>query len=147
MSAITLHLQIKDYTKCLVDAVAKAELIAMNELFGVVKQRVFNQNITTDLNNFGGYKSDAYKKKRESLGLQTNSKDLQLSGELRKDFIIGVDDDKNVVYGFSTDRSNEIRGYQEQSEKQIGKEIFYPNDEEIELALEDFYSEIEKCKF
>lgn len=146
MSATQIHIRIKEYTECLIQASARAELAAMNEIFGSVKQRVFNSNITTALKDFGGYRSEAYKKKRESLGLQTQSKDLQFSGQLRNDFQLGVDEDNSVVYGFTTDRSNEIRGYQETSDKQIGEEIFYPNEDEIEFGINEYYHEIEKCQ-
>ena len=153
MSATQIHIRIKEYTECLVQASARAELAAMNEIFGKVKQRVFNSNITKHGKDFGGYRSEAYKKKRESLGLQTFSKDLQFTEKinqdgpsLRRDFQLGVDEDNSVVYGFTTDRSNEIRGYQETSDKQIGEEIFYPNEDEIEFGINEYYHEIEKCQ-
>ena len=89
--------------------------------------------------------SNTYKKKRAADKKQTSIKDLQFTGQLFRDFRRGVSDSNEIVIGFTSDRSNDIRIYQETSDKQIMEEIFYPNEKEMDLGLDEFNKVIDSC--
>lgn len=131
---------------CIADAIPDAELAAMNEIYGLVKSRVFDKDkhITTELNSFGGYKSGAYKQKRKLAGLPTETKTLIFKGDLIKDFSIGESNGK-VAVGFNNYQLNEIRIFQEESDVQINEPIFSPNEEEVEFGFEEYEKVIQKC--
>lgn len=95
-----------------------------------ISTRVFVEHQTTDGTPFGKYKSDSYKKFRQSLGRQTNTKDLQLSGDLLK----SIKQVENQVV-FNDDRSAKIANWQETSDVQINKPIFDLNQNEIDDCI------------
>ena len=122
-----------------------AEIAALKTFEANMKQRIFDNSTGTSGEVFGTYRSEAYKDKRKKAGRQTDIKDLQFSGEFKKDLQIGTSGGKNVL-GFKTQRSIDIAiGQQEGSKtrygtfvKQINIPIFTPQQEEIDFAFEEY---------
>lgn len=66
------------------NAVDKAMRFAVEESQTIIQERVFNDNKQVDGSSLGQYKSDSYKKWRESKGLQVKVRDLQVNGDLMR---------------------------------------------------------------
>lgn len=64
------------------NAVDKAMRFAVEESQTIIQERVFNLNEKVDGSSLGAYKSESYKKWRESKGLQTSVRDFQVNGNL-----------------------------------------------------------------
>lgn len=141
---------LKQYKKNVLEVREKAEIAALSDLSASIQYRVFSKNQGTDLQSFGSYRSDAYKSKRAAKGRQTNIKDLEFDGTLRRNIVIGKNQGRNVL-GFDSERSIIIREGQEKGSKtrggvpvkQIGFDIFAPNETEIDLAFDKYVEVID----
>jgi hypothetical protein len=148
---------LKTYKKNVLDVRERAEIAALKELEEKMKVRIFDKSKGTDLQDFGTYRSQAYKALRESKGRQIGTKDLQFSGEFKKSMTVGKNQGRNVL-GFTNDpndkikdRSATIREGQEKGSKtrygvpvkQIGFDIFTPNEFEIDEAFQRFVEVID----
>lgn len=136
---------LKAYKKNVLETRENAEISALTKLNELVQERVFTFNQGTKGESFGTYRSESYKKRREAKGRQTVNKDLEVDGTFRKSIKVGKNQGKNVL-GFDNELSIKIREGQEKGSKtrngldvkQIGFEIFEPNNEEIDLAFEEY---------
>ena len=146
---------LKQYKKNVLEVREKAEIAALSDLSASIQYRVFSKNQGTDLQSFGSYRSESYKAKRAKNGRQTDQKDLQFAkegipGSLRNSIVIGKNQGRNVL-GFDSERSITIREGQEKGSKtrggvpvkQIGFDIFAPNETEIDLAFDKYVEVID----
>lgn len=141
---------LKQYKKNVLEVREKAEIAALSELNSIIQTRVFSKSQGTDLQSFGSYRSESYKSKRAKNGRQTNIKDLEFDGTLRRSIVIGKNQGRNVL-GFDSERSIIIREGQEKGSKtrggvpvkQIGFDIFAPNETEIDLAFDKYVEVID----
>jgi len=141
---------LKQYKKNVLEVREKAEIAALSELNSIIQTRVFSKNQGTDLQSFGTYRSESYKSKRAAKGRQTSIKDLEFDGTLRRSIVIGKNQGRNVL-GFDSERSIIIREGQEKGSKtrggvpvkQIGFDIFAPNETEIDLAFDKYVEVID----
>ena len=108
---------------------------------GLSKYRIFNEGKASDNNLIGNYRSLSYKKARQARGRQTGYKDLEFEGDLRRSLTVGTNGD-DFVFGFATDKARLIGGAQE---KQTGKEIFNPTNEEIKKINKQLVNSINQC--
>lgn len=142
---------LKQYKKNVLEVREKAEIAALSDLSASIQYRVFSKNQGTNLQSFGSYRSESYKSKRAAKGRQTAIKDLEFDGTLRRSIVIGKNQGRNVL-GFDSERSIIIREGQEKGSsrtkggvpvKQIGFDIFTPNETEIDLAFEKYVEVID----
>ena len=141
---------LKQYKKNVLEVREKAEIAALSDLNNSIQYRVFSKNQGTNLQSFGSYRSETYKSKRAAKGRQTAIKDLEFDGTLRRSIVIGKNQGRNVL-GFDSERSIIIREGQEKGSKtrggvpvkQIGFDIFTPNETEIDLAFEKYVEVID----
>ncbi len=141
---------LKQYKKNVLEVRDKAEIAALSELNSIIQTRVFSKSQGTDLQSFGSYRSESYKSKRAAKGRQTAIKDLEFDGTLRRSIVIGKNQGRNVL-GFDSERSIIIREGQEKGSKtrggvpvkQIGFDIFAPNETEIDLAFDKYVEVID----
>lgn len=117
----------------------KAEVAGIQTLRADMERRVFNNGRGTD-RPLGPYRSAAYKRFRANRKRQTAYKDLELTGQLRRDLIVGELGD-NAVLGFRTDRSAKIADYQEE---QLNIFIWRPNSDELKRMLNAMVKTINK---
>lgn len=124
---------------------AKAETAALSQILALGKERVFNDNFGTDeVRSFGKYRSKSYRNKRVKAGRQIAKKDLQFTGQLKRDYQLGQSNGVAAI-GFSTDRSGNIRDFQEDSTVQINFDIFTPSALEIEEGLKVYEDIMKEC--
>jgi hypothetical protein len=97
----------------------------------LLEERIFVKHLTQTEKPFGTY-SYAYGEYRQSLtpSLQIVSKDLQLTGDLRRSM---VQEDNKVIFNNTVDAEKAV--FQETSEIQINKKIFALNQEETDDCL------------
>lgn len=121
---------------------------ALDEVHTHILDRIFNQNKDVNGGGFGGY-SESYAKYRKSLGLQSGTKDLQLSDRLRNS--IYVDKEKRaIMLSNQTDMQLPARNGKLKSsnitqsakarmnEKYLGQDIFSADKFEREVAMKVF---------
>ena len=108
---------------------------------GNSKARIFNEGKASDNTSLGAYKNARYKAFRQSIGRQTGYKDLEVFGDLRRNFTVGTNGD-DIVLGFATDKARLIAVGQEQ---QTGKEIWKPTKEEINDIKKAAVKRIREC--
>ena len=117
------------------DVVAISKNIAVNEIYGASKNRIFNLGEDKYNRKLGGYTS-SYKAKRKNKGLQTSFKDLTFTTNLQKS--ISRNDD--TVY-FGNEYGKKISSYQE---RQTATRIFAPTEEGREIFKKILNEELDK---
>lgn len=95
------------------EIVDNAAQFHINEAHGLLLNRVFEENKNVNGENFGKYRSEAYKKYREKLGRQVNKVDLQLQGNLLKSIVTSKIDDSYAIV-FSSDEQQIIGRFQDE---------------------------------
>lgn len=92
-------------------------LFAGKQAQEILLDRVFDDTKTADGENFGGYRSESYKKKRIRAARQVSQKDLDVTGDFRK--AIKLKKSKNnVTLEFANSKAIMIA---EGQERQIGQ--------------------------
>ena len=99
------------------ETIVVAKNIAINEIYGLSKARIFNDGEDKNMSKIGTY-SNSYKKIREKKGLQTAFVDLTNTTSLMQSV---VRDDDSIF--FKNDYGKKISKYNEQ---QFKKRIFAP---------------------
>jgi len=117
------------------DVVAISKNLAVNEIYGASKNRIFNLGEDKYNRKLGGY-TPSYKTKRKDKGLQTSFKDLTFTTNLQKS--ISRNDD--TVY-FGNEYGKKISSYQE---RQTATRIFAPTEEEREIFKKILNEELDK---
>ena len=137
----------------LVNELEKFDLITpvMKDAESVLKRRIFNEGKATNGSKLGSYKTEAWKRKRQKAKRQTSYKDLEFSGDLRRDIVFGdVKKSKGVStgqIGFAGGKSiketkkgkTHITDYitiAKGQEEQTGKEIFAISEKEEKGIME-----------
>jgi len=118
---------IAEVTSAIVNGTNDFEIAALSSLQGSYLQRIHNDRKATDGSSLGRYRSEQYKKKRRERGRQTEEKDLEFHGDLRRSVKIGKSRNNNVM-GFDRDLSRLIASGQQE---QIGKEVHVVSNDEI----------------
>lgn len=129
------------------DAIEAAEIGALQRLIGEMKRRIHNEGkgVTgTHLDTFSrprlGRYSLGHGRFRKNRGFGVGTKDLEISGSLRRSYQVGKSGDKNVI-GFTFDKSRLIAEGQEQQTRQT---IFAASDAEINTAQKAYVATIQR---
>lgn len=109
-----------------------ALVASITRLQGEMIQRIHSRGEATDGTSLGGYKSEAYKRKRQRAGRQVRRKDLEFTGGLRRSLVTFIGQ-SNAQLGFSNDTARLIANGQE---SQVGKEIYTASDQEINTSID-----------
>lgn len=117
------------------DVIVISKNIAVNEIYGASKNRIFNLGEDKYNKKLGAY-SSGYKAKRKKKGLQTTFKDLTFTTSLQK----SISRNEDTVY-FSNDYGKKISGYQE---RQTSTRIFAPTEDEREIFKKVLNEELDK---
>lgn len=120
------------------------ELASLQVLKKSILDRVFNKDggVATDGTPLGEYKSLSYLERRNVNKNFTNIlKNLYYNGDMFNSIVTGLKGDQ-LGLGFNNKDIAEIARHQENSEKQVDRDIFYPTIEEIELVREDLRQNI-----
>lgn len=160
---MSLEKQFKEDMDLIADALSKningIRTVTFNTVKGQMSRRIFQQGQSTDGSPIGQY-AKSTKKQRERGGRQTNKVDLEMTGELRRSFIVGTESNK-VVMGLLENNEPKISvsngvvrvvGTTDftttenaiQQEQNFGKDIFAPSESEIETGEEVFLFEVDK---
>lgn len=161
MAANSLEEVFKDDMKLIVRAVEKninrARLVAYNTVKGEISRRIFQQGVASDGSQIGNYKASTAKQRQRG-GRQTSKVDLEWTGTLRRSLVVGVENEK-VTMGFMENREPKtsskggtvrVTGLSDftttdnaiQQEKNFGKDIFAPTEQEIDKSQEIFIDEL-----
>ncbi|HON21121.1 MAG TPA: hypothetical protein PLW70_07290 [Bacteroidales bacterium] len=117
------------------ETIVVAKNIAINEIYGLSKARIFNDGEDKNMSKIGTY-SNSYKKIREKKGLQTAFVDLTNTTSLMQSV---VRDDDSIF--FKNDYGKKISKYNEQHFK---KRIFAPTTGEKKVWQRILNEEISK---
>ncbi len=101
------------------EALSKLELRAAQAAKVIILTRVFTSGGSKDIKgkNLKPY-SKGYAKFRENAGFQTDTKDLQLTGQLLESVDVGVKDNKPAM-GFTNSLASDKADWQEKQNKTI----------------------------
>ena len=119
------------------------ELASLQVLKKSILDRVFNKDggVATDGTPLGEYKSLSWLDKRRNKNFTNILKNLYYNGDMFNSIVTGTKGEQ-LGLGFNNKDIAEIARHQENSEKQVNRDIFYPTIEEIELVREDLRQNI-----
>lgn len=133
--------------------------VVFNTVKGELVRRIFNNGIATDGSQIGTYELSTARFRVEA-GRRTDKVDLSMSQTLQKSIIVGTEGN-NIVLGMVDNKEPKltvkdgrlkITGTSDflttdnaiQQEKNFGKEIFAPSEQEVEKSQELFVKEMDK---
>jgi hypothetical protein len=124
------------------------ELVAVKQVEGMMKQRVFNAGADSNNAPIGTY-SPGYAKKRAREGRQTAYKDLQMTGHLFNSIKAGKNSTGRTTLGIvaSMDKKAGVTASQKATyqEEQTGRVIFEPSENELSRAKKIMKEHIAKA--
>jgi hypothetical protein len=145
------------FLSCAAESAERAEILALKNAEGIIKQRIFNKGLATDGEAIGlkgarkspryegGQYSRSYGRKRDKAGRQTGYVDLEFNGNLRRDIQVGQVQGFNALGYARQDGATLMRYSEEYRKSQIDK----LTDEERERILLDYEltlkSDLQKC--
>lgn len=136
MSSVDL----KKLGEAIVKSRNRAEISALKTVEGLMKVRIHNRGQSTEAGLIGRYRS-RWRQVRLNAGLQVAYKDLEFTGDLKRNVTVGVSDGENVL-GFRNTKARLIAQGQEQQTK---KEIYTPTEREYKAMYNAYVKVIRKA--
>ena len=146
-SGANVKKEIEMIVKLIADNADRIRVSTFNTVKGQMARRIWNNGIATDGSRIGSY-SIPYKKRRNEAGFRIDTVDLELTGTLRRSFVVGTGEGRTVlgiaeqpepkvsfVKGKLTVKGTSDFDTVENAivqEKNFNKEIFAPSKEELE---------------
>lgn len=125
---------IANMNRAILGGVTGYEIAALHAVQGAMLQRIHNKRQASDESSLGKYKNPAYKEKRKAAGRQTDGKDLEFHGDLRRSVKVGTTGGRNSM-GFDKDMARLIA---EGQTGQIKKQIYELSDAEEREMLSTY---------
>jgi hypothetical protein len=95
-------------------AFSDALVAGLNAGMGVMKRRIFNQSLDANGESLGPYISEQYERDRRRAGRQTEHKDLEMEGTLRRSIEVVTINNSRAEVRFTSPEEADIGRWQEQ---------------------------------
>lgn len=156
-SGANVKQDIERIVKAIADNADRVRVATFNTVKGQMARRIWNNGIATDGSRIGNYKPST-KKRRNEAGRRIDTVDLEMTGTLRRSFVVGTGEGR-IQLGLAEQQEPKISvkggrlsvtGTSDwttaenaiQQEENFKKEIFAPSKEEIERGEKTVIKEI-----